>query len=215
MSTTDNTAARLSTPLGEVMFSMRAIRRLKPDPVPEEDLRALVEAAIQAPSPSNRQAWHFLVVRDAEQRRRFGEIYRRAWWAKRADAGIRGPEDIPAEDRVAQSAMRLADEFGAVPAVILVCAVSPSVIDLTGVIPATQNLLLAARALGLGATITNLHPSVEADVRELFGMPESARVIYAIPVGYPRGNFGPVSRKPLAEVASLDRWGAPLPAASE
>ncbi|MCK9487064.1 MAG: nitroreductase family protein [Dehalococcoidia bacterium] len=208
--TTEATEDRLSMPLGEVMFGMRAIRRLKPDPVADEDIRSLIEAAIQAPSPSNRQPWHFLVVRDAEQRRRFGEIYRRAWWAKRADAGIHGPEDIPAEDRVARSAMRMADEFGQAPAVILVCATSPSVIDMTGVIPATQNLLLAARALGLGATITNMHPSVVDDVRALFDMPEGARVIYAVPVGYPRGKFGPVSRKPLAEATSQDRWGQPL-----
>ncbi len=208
-----DTADRLSIPLGEAMFSMRAIRRLKPAPVADEDVLALLEAARQAPSASNRQPWHFLVVRDAEQRRRLGEVYRRAWWAKRADAGIKGPEDIPAEDKVARSAMRLADEFGNVPVVVLVCATSPSVIDMTSVIPATQNLLLAARALGLGGTITNLHPSVNDEVREIFGMPEEARVVYAIPIGYPRGNFGPVTRKPLADVASLDRWGEALPGA--
>lgn len=202
-----STKDRLAQPLGEVMFSMRAIRRIKPDPVPDEDIRAILEAAIQAPSASNRQPWHFLVVRDAEQRRKFGEIYRRAWWAKRHDAGIKGPEDIPEHDRVARSAMRLADEFGQVPAIILVCATSPSVIDMTSVIPATQNLLLAARSLGLGATITNLHPSVNDEVRDLFGMPEEARVIYAVPVGYPRGQFGPVTRKPFEEVVSADRWG--------
>ncbi len=200
----------LREPLGDVMFSMRAIRRFKPDPVSDEDIRTLLEAAIQGPSPSNRQAWHFLVVRDAEQRRKFGEIYRRAWWAKRKDAGINGPEDIPEADRVARSAMRLADDFGAVPAVILVCATTPTVLDMTGAIPATQNLLLAARALGLGATITNLHPSVEQEVRDLFAMPEGARVVYAVPVGYPRGKFGPVTRKPLEDVASRDRWGEPL-----
>ena len=106
--------------------------------------------------------------------------------------------------------MRLADHFGEAPVVILVCATSDSVIDMTGAIPATQNLLLAARALGLGGTITNLHPSVNDEVRELFGMPEQARVIYAVPLGYPRGNFGPVTRKPVEQVASLDRWGTPL-----
>jgi len=205
-----NPTDRFSMPLGEAMFSMRAIRRLKPDPVPEQDIRDILEAATRAPSPSNRQAWHFIVVRDAEQRRRFGEIYHRAWWAKRKDAGILKPEDIPADDGPAQAAMRLADHFGEAPVVILVCATSDSVIDMTGAIPATQNLLLAARALGLGGTITNLHPSVNDEVRELFGMPEKARVIYAVPLGYPRGNFGPVTRKPVEQVASLDRWGAPL-----
>lgn len=208
-----STADRLSMPLGEAMFSMRAIRRLRPDPVSEEDIRDILEAARQAPSGSNRQPWHFLVVRGDEQRAKLGAIYREAWWSKRRDVGINSPEDIPEEDKVARSAMRLADHFGESPVVILVCSTSGAPVDTTGVIPATQNILLAARALGIGATITSLHPSVQAEVRELFGMPEEAQVVYCVPVGYPQGNFGPVSRKPLSEVASQDRWGQPLPGA--
>ena len=204
---------RFSMPLGEAMYNMRAIRRLKPDPVALEDLRDIVDAARQAPSPSNRQSWHFLVVQDAEQRAKLGAIYREAWWAKRRDEGFHKPEDFDPNDKVRMSAMRLADHFGDAPAVILMCADSSAMVDTTGVIPATQNLLLAARSLGLGATITSLHPSVMDDVRALFGMPEGTFVVYAIPVGYPQGNFGPVIRKPLNEVASLDRWGEPLPEA--
>ena len=206
-------AERFAMPLGEAMFSLRAIRRFKPDPVPDADVRDLLAAATRAPSPSNLQPWHFVVVRDPEQRRRLGEIYHRAWWAKRADAGIHGPQDIPADDRVARAAMRFADEFASVPVVILVCATAPGGLGTTGVIPATQNLLLAARALGLGATITNLHPSVDDDIRALFALPEAAHVVYCVPVGYPRGRFGPVSRRPLDAVVSLDRWGEPLPGA--
>lgn len=206
-----NPGERFSMPLGEVMFSMRAIRRLKPDPVPDKDIRDILEAATRAPSGSNRQPWHFIVVRDPEQRRRFGDVYRKAWWAKRNDAGIFKPEDIPADDKVGQSALKLASEFGTSPVVILVCTVGETIGDMASVIPATQNLLLAARALGLGATITNLHPSTDADVKTLFGMPDGTKVIYCIPVGYPRGKFGSVTRKPLSEVVSLDRWGDPLP----
>lgn len=202
---------RFSIPLGEAMFTMRAIRRQRPDPIPLEDIRDILEAATRAPSGANRQPWHFLVVQDAEQRQRLGEIYRRAWWAKRNDVGIFKPEDIPAEDRVKQSAMALADSFGTSPVVVLVCALTPEVGDMASVIPATQNLLLAARALGIGGSITSLHPSVNDEVRELFGMPEEARVIYSIPLGYPQGRFGPVTRKPLSEVVSLDRWGQQLP----
>lgn len=204
---------RLSIPLGEAMYTMRAIRRIKPDPVSDEDLRTILDAARQAPSGSNRQPWHFLVVRDAEQRARLGAIYREAWWAKRRDEGFNGPEDFDPTDKVRMSAMRLADHFGELPVVILVCATSGAMVDTTGVIPATQNMLLAARALGLGATITSLHPDVMPEVRELFGMPEGSVVVYAVPVGYPQGRFGTVSRLPLAEVASLDRWGEPLPGA--
>lgn len=206
-----NPAGRFSMSLGEVMYSMRAIRRLRPDPVRDEDIYDILDAARQAPSGSNRQPWHFLVVRDAEQRRRLGEIYREAWWSKRRDEGFHRPEDFDPADRVRVSAMRLAEHFGESPVIVLVCSTSSLPVDVTGVIPATQNMLLAARALGLGATITSLHPSVQPEVRELFGMPEGVEVVYAVPVGYPQGRFGPVSRKPLSEVASLDRWGNPLP----
>lgn len=202
---------QLTMPLGEAIFTQRAIRRFRPDPLPEGDLRAVLEAAIRAPSGGNTQPWHFLVVRDAELRARFGELYREAWWAKRRDAGIRGPEDIPESDRVARSAMRLADEIGAAPVTVLVCATGRGAGAMGSVIPAVQNLLLAARALGIGGTITTLHVQVEERVHELFGIPSSAQVVYAVPLGYPRGRFGPAQRKPLAEVSSLDRWGQPLP----
>jgi nitroreductase len=205
-----NPSERFSMPLGEAIFTQRAIRRLKPDSIPDDAVQAILEAAIRAPSASNKQPWHFLVVRDAEQRRRLGEIYHDAWWAKRRDAGITGPEQIAPDDRVAQSAMRLADHFGEAPIVVLVCAESKTMIDVTSVIPATQNLLLAARALGIGGTITSLHPSVAGRMAEAFGIPEGVEVVYCVPLGYPQGNFGPTSRKPLADVTSLDRWGEPL-----
>ena len=117
------------------------------------------------PSGGNAQPWHFLVVRDARQRARLGELYREAWWAKRRDAGIHGPQDIDPADAVAQSAMRLADEIGQAPLIVLVCATAPGAATAASVIPATQNLLLAARALGVGATITTLHADVDDRVR--------------------------------------------------
>ena len=75
------------------------------------------------------------------------------------------------------------------------------------VIPAAQNLLLAARALGIGGTITTLHPQVEERVHALFRIPETAQIVYCLPLGYPRGRFGPAQRKPLPEVCSWDLWG--------
>jgi nitroreductase len=203
-------AERLTMSLGEAIFTQRAIRRFRPDPIAEEDLRAVLEAAIRAPSGGNVQPWHFLVIRDEELRARFGELYREAWWAKRRDAGIHGPEDIPESDRVGRSAMRLADEIGRAPAIVLVCAMGRGPGAMGSVIPAVQNLLLAARALGIGGTITTLHPQVEERVHALLGIPASAQVVYAVPLGYPRGRFGPAQRKPLAEASSLDRFGQPL-----
>jgi len=116
-----STAARLTMPLGEAIFSLRAIRRLKADPIPDADLRDILEAAIRAPNGGNTQPWHFVVVKDAAQRAQLGTLYHAAWWAKRRDAGIHGPEDLPLHY---QPAMRLADKFGQVPVMILVCATS-------------------------------------------------------------------------------------------
>ncbi len=206
-----NPSERFPIPLGEAIYSLRAIRRLKPDPIPEEDLRDILDAARQAPSGGNAQPWHFLVIADDELRSRFGELYREAWWAKRADQGIHGPGDIDPSNTTTLSAMRLADEIGGAPAIVLVCATDRGAAAMASVIPAVQNLLLSARALGVGGTITTLHPSVDARVKELFAIPEGAQIVYAVPLGYPNGSFGPVTRKALSEVTSMDRWGRSVP----
>ncbi|MEM7095392.1 MAG: nitroreductase family protein [Actinomycetota bacterium] len=193
----------LDLSLGEALYSLRAIRRLKPDPIPDEALDTIVDAAIQAPNGGNLQLWHFIVVTDDDKRRQFAPLYHEAWWAKRRDEGYETPADLP--ERYAP-ARRLADEFGDAPAVVLLCAVARGPAAANAIIPAVQNLLLAARAHGIGGTITTLHASVERRVHELFDIPDTAQVVYAIPLGYPRGNFGPVSRRPRAEVSSRDRW---------
>jgi nitroreductase len=203
-----STADRLTMPLGEAIFSLRAIRRLKPDPIPDADLRDILEAAIRAPNGGNAQPWHFIVVKDPAVRAELATLYHEAWWAKRRDAGIRRPEDVPRNYRMS---MRLADEFGQVPVVILVCATGKGAGPAGSVIPAVQNLLLAARALGVGGTITTLHPVVEERVHKLFDIPSTAQVVYCIPLGYPRGRFGPNQRKPLTEVCSYDHWGTAPP----
>jgi len=196
--------SRLSMPLGEAIFTQRAIRRLKPDPISESDLRDVLEAATRAPSGGNSQPWHFVVVRDAALRAQFGTLYHEAWWAKRKDAGILGPEDLPPEYK---AAMGLADVIGEAPAIVLLCATAKGAGSAGSVIPAAQNLLLAARALGIGGTITTLHSTVEERVHSLFHIPDTAQVVYCLPLGYPRGRFGPAQRKPLSEVCSSDLWG--------
>ena len=107
--------------------------------------------------------------------------------------------------------MRLADEIGGSPLLIFVCALAKGAAAANSIIPSVQNLLLAGRGLGVGGTITTLHPTVEDRVHEMFGIPETAQIVYCIPMGYPKGNFGPVSRKPLEIVASHGTWGTPLP----
>ncbi len=205
------TESRLSMKLGEAIFSQRAIRRFRPDPIPEADVQDILEAAIHAPNGGNAQPWHFLVIRDPQTRAAFAELYREAWWAKRRDEGIMGPEDIPPGKNTRRSAMKLADEIGQAPVLVLLCATSRGRGTGSSVIPAAQNLLLAARSLGIGGTITTLHAQVEERVHALLGIPDSAQVVYCLPLGYPRGSFGPTSRKPLAEVTSYERWGQDAP----
>ena len=205
------TETRLSMPLGETIFSLRAIRRFRPEPIPDSDLQDILEAAIHAPSGGNSQPWHFLVIKDVELRAKVAELYHEAWWAKRRDEGIRGPEDIPPGRSVRRSAMRLADQIGQAPVIILLCATDKGAGPMASVIPSAQNMLLAARSFGIGGTITTLHPQVEERVHQLLEIPDSVQVVYCLPLGYPRGSFGPTQRKPLSEVCSYDRWGGSSP----
>ena len=205
----NGTPDRLSMPLGEALYTQRAIRRLKPDPIPEADLRLILEAATRAPSGGNSQPWHFLVLRDPDRRRRFAALYREAWWAKRRDVGIMGPEDIPPRNTVMLSARRLAEAIGEAPVIVLLLSREPGPMGMGSVIPAAQNLLLAARGLGIGGAVTTLHACADERVHALLGIPESVQVVYCLPLGYPQGRFGPLNRKPLPVVTSEDRWGAP------
>jgi nitroreductase len=200
--------SHLKMPVGEAIFTQRAIRRLKPDPIPESHLRDILQAATRAPSGGNSQPWHFVVVTDERMRAEFAPLYREAWWAKRRASGFLGPEDIPPEYK---AAMGLADTIGEAPVIVLLCATSKGSGPMASVIPAAQNLLLAARALGIGGTITTLHAQVEERVSALFKIPETAQIVYCLPLGYPRGRFGPAQRKPLAEVCSQDLWGNAFP----
>ena len=198
--------AQLGMSLGEAMFTQRAIRRLKPDPVSEEDLKTLMDAASKAPSSRNSQSARFLVVRDRDRLRRFGELYREAWWAKRPAGWT--PEGVPEGD-LHLSAMRLADAMKDAPLVVLAVSTSPG--QANSVLPAVQNLMLAARALGIGSVLTTLHAQVADRIHELFKIPPEAEVHCCIPLGYPEGRFGTTTRRPTSETTYYEEWGNPPP----
>jgi len=201
---------RLAMPLGEAMFTQRSIRRFRPDPIPIGDLRLILEAAFRAPNGGNQQIARFLMVTDREKIRAFGKLYHEAWWAKRReDQGWTKPEHIPLENKSYQAAMRLADEIGDVPCVVFAFAIPPG--PANSVIPAAQNLMLAARALGIGSVPTTLHPTVMDRFRALFGIPQEVAFHFCIPLGYPQGRFGGSVRKPTAETSFLDAWGGRVP----
>ena len=202
--------ARLGMPLGEAMFTQRSIRRFKPDPIPVDDLRLVLEAALRAPNGGNRQIGRFLAVTDRARIREFAKLYHEAWWAKRFDEkGWTKPADIPADDRNYQAAMRLADEIGEAPCIVFAFALPPG--HANSVIPAAQNLMLAARGLGIGSTPTTLHPKVMDRFHATFGIPKDVVFHFCIPLGYPRTAFGGSVRRPTTETCFLDRWGGPVP----
>lgn len=197
--------SRLSMPLGEAMFTQRAIRRFRSDPVEADDLRLIVEAAVRAPNGGNYQIARFLIVTDRDLLRQFGVLYREAWWAKRHDEGFDSLSELP--DRYIGPA-ELADAIGDVPCLVLALAVHNG--PANSVIPAVQNLMLAARALGIGSVPTTLHESVMDRFRALFEIPDDVALHFCVPLGFPRGNFGATSRKPTAETTFLDCWGRPV-----
>jgi nitroreductase len=198
--------SRLSIPLGEAIFTQRSIRRFTPDPIPLADVHLIVEAAVRAPNGGNRQIARFLVVNDRDTIREFGELYHEAWWAKRHDEGFERSDDLP---RRFHAAAGLADAMADVPCVVFALALDNGPAD--SVIPAVQNLMLAARAIGIGSVPTTLHPSVMDRFHAMFGIPDDVGFHFCVPLGYPRGSFGPNVRRPTSETTYLNRWDAPVP----
>jgi nitroreductase len=231
-------------PLLEVMRTMRAMRRLKPDPVPEELLEQLVEAATWAPSGGNVQGYHYVVVTDREQMARVAELWREVanfyldTVAKVVPEGM--SED--AYERLRGALRFQRDHFHETPAIIVPCydngawlaelrkrglqfasrlrgegprraAVmvasarrSGEMAEAASVYPGVQNLLLAARALGLAATLTTWHMFLEQEFKAVLGIPRRVKTFAIIPIGWPRGRFGPVARRPARERIHRDRW---------
>lgn len=201
----------------EVIGSQRAMRRLKSDPVPEEYIKRIIWAATRAPSGGNRQPWRFLVVTDAEKRAALAALYKEAWdgyapGAAAVSERLSG-EEAASNDRVVRSSQYLADHMHEVPVLIVVCslanaAVNAGIASGSSIYPAVQNLMLAARALGLGTALTTLHRQREDKVREILGIPETVETAALIPVGWPMGRFGPGKRQPVEAVTYWDTWGA-------
>jgi nitroreductase len=202
--------AKLDMNIGEVMFSQRAIRKLKPDPISDEDIKTILDSASKAPNGANQQPCRFLVIKDRNKISEFGKLYHEAWWAKRWDEHQwTKREDIPKEDKTHHASMQLADEMKNAPLVILVFSTVPN--KANSIFPAVQNLLLSARALGIGSTLTALHAKVMDRVYDTFKIPKNMELHCCIPLGYPRGKFGPTQRKPTAETTYYNEWNSPPP----
>jgi len=203
----------------EVMYNCRAMRRIKPDAVPEELLIKLIDAANQAASGSNQQNARWIVVRDRAVKEQLGALNKKVFEWYTAPGGGR-TDALPHQDaekraRMLEAVRWQADHFAEIPAHIIACLEvglpvreSFSVGAGAGgsIWPGVQNLLLAARALGLAATPTTFAISDRKAAGEVLNLPENILPFAVIPVGYPIGKFGPVTRKPVAEVMRWDRW---------
>lgn len=191
----------------DAIWTTRAMRHLDTSrSVPEEDITKILEAASKAPSGGNSQPVEWIVIRDPELKRSLGEIYREVahHTLPAYEESARSDPDVA---RMLRSSFYLADHMGAAPVLLIPCAPAGRVRIEGSVFPAIQNLMLAARALGLGTTLTSMHRDNEQAVKDLLGIPDEIQTFAMIPLGYPVGRWGEAKRRPVSETTHWDRWG--------
>lgn len=210
---------RLEMPLRAAMETQRAVRRLLPDPVDDAVVLRCLELATRAPTGSNAQNWEFVVVKDADVKERLARQYRRAWsvYGRIARLVVRRRRDERSA-RILEAVQWQVDHFAEAPVIVVAClrggraplsTASPIVASsyYGSIYPSMQNLLLAARAVGLGATLVTLPLWSTVAARRALGLPPSVTPCCVVPLGWPRGRYGPTTRKPVGTVVHLDRYG--------
>jgi nitroreductase len=201
----------------EGLTTTRAIRRYQDKPVTEEQLRTILFAATRAPSGSNRQPYRFLVLTDgpqAGQAKRLIALSAAAIWQDKRrqdnyDSGS-GLRPHSPKARMAATMQRYVETFEMAPVLILPCLTryrAATSFEGASIYPACQNILLAARAVGLGGVLTGFHFAVESELRELLHVPDNVFVAATITLGWPEGRHGPVRRRPVAELVYQEAWG--------
>jgi nitroreductase len=204
----------LTMSLEEAMRTQRAIRRLKSDPVDDALVLHLIELALKAPTGSNAQNWEFVVVRDPAVKAKLARLNRGAWrlYGGLGRRLVRGDERML---KILDAVQWQADHFEEVPVIVVACLRAfippwPPVATASAygsIYPSVQNLLLAARAAGLGAALITLPLWSKWLARRALGLPWNVNPCAVVPLGWPRGRYGPTTRRPVAEVVSLDRYG--------
>lgn len=202
--------------LEDAMMTQRAIRRLKPDPVDDALVLRLIELALKAPTGSNAQNWEFIVVRDPEVKGKLARLNRQAWnlYGGIGRRMVQRSGDVRM-GRILDAVQWQADHFEEIPVVVVACLRSvippwPPVAAASAygsIFPSVQNLLLAARAAGLGAALITLPLWSKWLARRALGLPWTISPCAVIPLGWPAGRYGPTTRRPVGEVVSLDRYG--------
>lgn len=219
---TAETLARLKMPLEDAMMTQRAVRRLLPDPVDDALVKRCIELAMRAPTGANAQDWEFVVVKDGRVKERLARRYRLGWSLyHRFGAGRVAARD-EAFARTVRAVQWQVDHFTELPVLVVACLrlgirggrlpfvrmPHPAESGYYGSIyPAVQNLLLAARAMGLGASLITMPLLSVNSARRILGLPHDITPCCIVPLGWPRGSYGPTTRKPVDEVLHLDTYG--------
>jgi len=207
-----------STNVFEIIQTTRSMRRLKPDPVPDELIRKILEAGACAANGGNTQRWRFLVIKDPAIKKAV-----QVWYKKAFDEviGPRYASSAPPPGVTAERYQRqhgaveyLTEHFHEAPVWIVACIEDkspPNRVSGASIYPAVQNMLLATRALGLGSTLTTRHLLYEKEAEAAMGLPEGVHSYAILPIGYPMGKFGSVGRGALADIVYQDKWGQTYP----
>jgi nitroreductase len=214
----DEAIARLDMPLVDAMMTQRAVRRVLPDPVDDAIVLKCIELALRAPTGSNGQNWEFVVVKDRRVKEKLGRRYHQGWSlyggiARRVAAGDESMQ------KILRAVQWQVDHFSEIPVLVVGCLrggtrvpylPSPFVGESSyfgSIYPSAQNLLLAARAMGLGASLITMPLWSVTSARRILGLPLSVSPCCIVPLGWPRGRYGPTTRKPVEDVTHLDSYG--------
>ncbi|MEZ0382068.1 MULTISPECIES: nitroreductase family protein [Mycobacteriaceae] len=213
---------RLDMPLGEAMMTQRAVRRVYSEPVDDAVVLKCIELALRAPTGNDGQNWEFIVVRDRRVKEELAKRYRQAWKIQR-DVVLR--RRLKTDESIAGIARAMEwqiDHFAEIPVLVVAClrlgaregrlpvVRMPHIAESAywgSIYPSVQNLLLAARAMGLGASLITLPLWSQRAARRILGLPRDVTPCCIVPLGWPRGRYGPTTRRPVGEVAHLDGYG--------
>ena len=204
----------LSMPLEEAMRTQRALRRLRPDPVDDALVLRLIELALKAPTGRNAQNWEFVLVKDRTVKARLARLYRLAWGLY-GRLGRRLTATDSKMQRQLDAVQWQVEHFEEIPVLVVACLhglrpVWPPLVVTSyygSIYPSVQNLLLAARAAGLGAALITLPLWSTWLVRRALGLPWRVTPCAVVPLGWPMGRYGPTTRRPVGDVVHLDRYG--------
>ena len=209
--------ARLAMPLAEAMLTQRAVRRILPDPVDDRVVLRCLELALEAPTASNGQNWEFVVVKDRVVKTALAAQYRRAWSLYGGASRLVKTDEQTS--KMLKSVLWQVEHFEEIPVLVVCCVRGGARVPLVprppiaassrygSVYPSVQNLLLAARAVGLGGALITLPLWSNTVARRILKLPLSVQPCCIVTLGWPKGRYGRKARKPVGTVVHLDRYG--------